>query len=356
MAVGVQADPLKDSVEWWSQQQETMPAAGISQGVRHRLRCIRRKACIRRISRSIACVSVPLSYVPNRPLIRGWDVPGPVGVVWLQRVPLRSTGPGQSQNDGFARCHILAEFLMDGSVEEAGPPSAGPDQEQFPQAVEVIDFADPAAFDRRANDSQSAADILRRSCGIHLSPGPRTLTARFEPVRRWLLGAHPYPGPGEPMGKLLIDPNCPRLKEAFKSAYHFKTLPGAQARYHDIPEKNWASHIMNALEYAIGRLDAGLDEPDAHEAPAPLGIPARGGRPAARVALLPPAVVTAVADAMLRITGRDRLTEPGVPDHERRARRRRRSRSNALARRLEPLPPPIFSVRVIPRDQNMLSA
>ena len=62
----------------------------------------------------------PLAYVPNRPLIRGWDVPGPVGVVWLQRVPFRPTGPGQGQNDGFARCHVLAEFLMDGSVEEAG--------------------------------------------------------------------------------------------------------------------------------------------------------------------------------------------------------------------------------------------
>ena len=78
------------------------------------------------------------------------------------------------------------------------------------------------------------------------------------------------------MGKLLIDPNCPRLKEAFKSAYHFKTLPGAQARYHDIPEKNWASHLMNALEYALGRLDAGLDEAEPRAAAA-AGVPARGG-------------------------------------------------------------------------------
>jgi hypothetical protein len=273
IAVGVQADPLKDSTEWWARQQETMPQQeflreyGIDFGV------YGGKPVYPEYQDRLHAAIAPLSYVPNRPLIRGWDVPGPVGVVWLQRVPLRSTGPGQSQNDGFARCHILAEFLMDGSVEEAGRQALALTREQFPHAVEVVDFADPAAFDRRANDSQSAADILRRSCGIHLSPGPRTLTARFEPVRRWLLGAHPYPAPGEPMGKLLIDPNCPRLKEAFKSAYHFKTLPGAQARYHDIPEKNWASHLMNALEYAIGRLDAGLDEPDAREAPPPLEFP-----------------------------------------------------------------------------------
>ena len=182
---------------------------------------------------------------------------------------LKPTGPGQGQNDGFARCHVLAEFLMDGSIEEAGRQALAMTKEQFPQALEVVDFADPAAFDRRANDQQSAADILRRTCGIHLSPGPRTLTARFEPVRRWLLGVHPYPGPGEPMGKILLDPNCTRLKEAFKSAYHFKVLPGAQARYHDIPDKNWASHIMNALEYALGRLDAGLDDAE-REPPPPL--------------------------------------------------------------------------------------
>ena len=217
--------------------------------------------------------SSPLAYVPNRPLIRGWDVPGPVGVVWLQRVPLRPTGPGQCQNDGFARCHVLAEFLMDGSVEEAGRQALALTKEQFPQAVEVVDFADPAAFDRRANDSQSAADILRRTCGIHLSPGPRTLTARFEPVRRWLLGAHPYPAPGEPMGKLLLDPNCTRLKEAFKSAYHFKALarrPGPIPR-HPGQELGEPPDECGGVRPRPHRCGAGRG--GCREAPAPLDFP-----------------------------------------------------------------------------------
>ena len=172
---------------------------------------------------------------------------------------------------------------MDGSVEEAGRQALALTKEQFPQAVEVVDFADPAAFDRRANDSQSAADILRRSCGIHLSAGAPDPDGAVRAGAALAAGAHPYPGPGEPMGKLLIDPNCPRLKEAFKSAYHFKTLPGAQARYHDIPEKNWASHIMNALEYAIGRLDAGLDEASDRDPLPPLEFPhAVGVCPASR--------------------------------------------------------------------------
>jgi hypothetical protein len=36
-------------------------------------------------------------------------------------------------------------------------------------------------------------------------------------------------------------------------------LPGAQARYHDLPDKNWASHLANALEYALSRLEGAGD-------------------------------------------------------------------------------------------------
>jgi hypothetical protein len=63
-------------------------------------------------------------------------------------------------------------------------------------------------------------------------------------------------------------------------------------------------------------------------------------------------MVTPVADALVRITGRERLGEPGVPDHERRARRRRRPVELA---RWTPTHQ-IISVQVIPMDQKMLSA
>ena len=60
-----------------------------------------------------------------------------------------------------------------------------------------------------------------------------------------------------------------------------------------------------------------------------------------------------VIDVLRQITGRQRLTEAREPDHERRA--RRRPKSKALARRLQPLPPPILNIRVIPVDQKMLT-
>lgn len=255
IAVGVQADPLKDSMAWWTAQKDTMPPYeflreyGLDFGV------YGGKPVFPEFQDRYHRASSALAYAPNRPILRGWDVPGPIGVAWVQRTPLRPLGPSASQYDGLSRIHVLAEFLMDGSVEEAGRQVQAMTREQFPGATEIIDVADPAAFDRRANDTQSCADILRRTCGIHLMPGPRTVTERLEPMRRALLGVMPNIPPSEMPGKILFDPACPRLMDAMRSAYHYKQLPGAQGRYHDLPEKNWASHLIDGLCYAIARLD-----------------------------------------------------------------------------------------------------
>jgi len=259
VAVGVQADPSKDSIAWWESQRETMPPYeflreyGLDFGV------YGGKPVFPEYQDRYHTATGPLTYAPNRPLLRGWDVPGPIGVVWIQRAPLKALGPSASQYDGLSRIHVLAEFLMDGSIEEAGRQAQSLTRELFPGATDVVDIADPAAFDRRANDAQSCADILRRLCGIHLVPGPRTITERHEPVRRALLGVMPNVPMHDPPGKLLVDPGCARIKEAFRSGYHYKQLPGAQGRYHDIAEKNWASHLMDALCYAVARLDEGAD-------------------------------------------------------------------------------------------------
>jgi hypothetical protein len=259
MAVGVQADPSKDSQAWWDAQRETMPPYeflreyGLDFGV------YGGKPVFPEYQDRYHAAPGPLSYAPNRPVLRGWDVPGPIGVVWLQRAPMKALGPSASQFDGLSRIHVLTEFLMDGSVEEAGRQVQALTRELFPGATDVVDVSDPAAFDRRANDAQSCADVLRRHCGIHLLPGPRTITERHEPLRRALLGVMPNVPPSDPPGKILFDPACPRIKEALRSGYHYKQLPGAQGRYHDIPEKNWASHLMDGLCYAIARLDEGAE-------------------------------------------------------------------------------------------------
>jgi hypothetical protein len=64
----------------------------------------------------------------------------------------------------------------------------------------------------------------------------------------------------------------------------------------------------------------------------------------------------ALGEAVGRITGRDRIArvDPDwIPDHERRARRRR---SRAVARRRTPEPSPILWIRVLPVEPKRLKA
>jgi hypothetical protein len=64
----------------------------------------------------------------------------------------------------------------------------------------------------------------------------------------------------------------------------------------------------------------------------------------------------ALGEAMGRITGRNRVPRAGpdwIPDHERRARRRR---SWAVARSRAPGPPPILWIRVRPVEPKRLKA
>jgi hypothetical protein len=268
-AVGVQADPLKDSLAWWERQQATMPTYeflreyGLDFGVWGG------KPVYPEFQDRLHAALVPLAYATNRPLVRGWDLPGPIGVVWLQVVPIKPRAV-TSQLDWPLRVHVLAEWLSEGSIEQAGRQVQAITGEQFPEARDVVDVADPAAFDRRANEHQSGADILRRTCGIHLRPGPRTITERLEGVRRWLLGVVPAASAGEPMGKLLVDPSCARIKEGFRSGYHYRQLPGAAGRFHDAPFKNAFSHVMDALAYAVGHLSGDAEERRATEPLEPL--------------------------------------------------------------------------------------
>jgi hypothetical protein len=256
LAVGLQADPSKGTVAYVEALRATLPPYEWAREYLLDFSTHGGKPVYPEYEDRRHAAMTSLAYVPNRPLIRGWDIPGPVGIVWLQRVPVTARGQ-TGLTDGPVRCHVLAELLLEGSVEEAGRQALALTREQFPAATDVVDFGDPAAFADRANDTQSCADILRRTCGIHLQPGPLTITDRLEPVRRWLLKSVPGIPLGEPTGALLVDPSCTRIKEGFKGGYCYRELTGSPGRYLDVPDKRAPhSHLMDALAYAVARLDA----------------------------------------------------------------------------------------------------
>lgn len=199
----------------------------------------------------------PLPFAPNRPIIRGWDIPGPLACVWMQLYPMAKQREGSVAAPRF-RLHVLAELYGDAGVAEFGRLVVAQQALIFEAAggakLQFIDWADPAAWSESSNDRQTAAQVLKRECGITLNPGPVDNLARQEPVRKWLTRSVPTERPNEPTGAMLIDPSCVLIRDGMKSGYHYKEIEKS-GRFKEVPEKNEYSHVMNALEYGVSRLE-----------------------------------------------------------------------------------------------------
>lgn len=234
------ADPLKDSEDFWEQAREGTPQNeflreyGVDFGV------FEGKPVYPEYQDRFHLWPAdrgPLRYVANRPIIRGWDIPGPLACAWVQVVPIPKPG-SKKTDDPAARIHVLAEMMADSSVSEFGNMVKSFSATQFPQATQYLDWCDPAAWAKQPNDKVSARDELRRKCDIHLNQGPVTLLDRLEPVRRWLTGLMAAAPLGDPPGKFILDWSCLRIRDAMKSGYHYGEIQKGSGRYRDVPEKN----------------------------------------------------------------------------------------------------------------------
>ena len=109
-------------------------------------------------------------------------------------------------------------------------------------------WCDPAAGARVATDERSWVEVVSAVTGIAFRPAPsNALSLRLEAVRQPM--ARLIDGrPG-----LLVSPTCKVLRRGFNSAYKFKRVfvGGSVVRYMDQPEKNEASHVQDALQYAM---------------------------------------------------------------------------------------------------------
>lgn len=199
----------------------------------------------------------PLPYVPNRPILRGWDVPGPIACAWGQLVPMPQ--PGRNRTDGAVyRFHGLAELYADIGVTAAGELVRQQSAMLFPDVRQFLDWADPQAFAKTGNDKRSAADELRK-LGILLNPSAITNTERQIAVRTWLTRSVPTATDHEPAGAFLLDPSCVITRDGFKSGYHYKEIEKS-GRFKEVPEKNEFSHLLNAWEYLMARLEVSAPE------------------------------------------------------------------------------------------------
>lgn len=102
-------------------------------------------------------------------------------------------------------------------------------------------YLDPACAQRSQNDKKSALDIFREH-GLPVQPASTNADlARREAVIYFLRKQNGF----------LLSPECTGLRKGFISDYHYpKVKNTALTKFKDEPEKNWASHVHDALQYA----------------------------------------------------------------------------------------------------------
>lgn len=107
---------------------------------------------------------------------------------------------------------------------------------------EWIDIGDPAGMQRAPTDEKTCFQVLA-SKGVFLEPGLQTLAIRLESVRKPLSTLK-----GGRVG-FVLNPRCKSLRKGFLGAYQFRRMNTVREKYTDKPEKNEASHVMDALQY-----------------------------------------------------------------------------------------------------------
>jgi hypothetical protein len=184
-----------------------------------------------------------LRPMPGRPLVIGADAGGtPAAGVW-QRMP-----------DGQWRC--LAEITTHAREHNSitGPNRFGEAlaqllAERF-RGFEAMGLADPSAAygADTANGEANWIEIVARVSGVPFRAAPTNdVTPRQEALRMPMTRMIDGRSPG-----LLIDPRCRMTIRALTRDYQWTVTAGRRG---DRPHKGWASHLVDAHQYAL--LDGG---------------------------------------------------------------------------------------------------
>ena len=192
------------------------------------------KAVFPEYSDTLHTSPVVLEPLPHAPVTIGLD-PGLAGsaAIFLQR---------DVRGRWLALHELVAENM---GLEQFGGLLLTEIAEAFPAVPSVQVWADPATEARSQLDARSAIKVLR-DLGLPVRAAPTNdILIRLEAVRRplsRLIDARPG---------LVVCPNCTKLRKALTS-YHYRRLQiSGGERYNDTPEKDAASHPVDALGYAL---------------------------------------------------------------------------------------------------------
>jgi hypothetical protein len=193
----------------------------------------------------------PLIPIPHTPILRGWDygLTPACAIAQLTRRPHLNIFPCvfTAQNESIGIKRFSEKVLQYCNM-------------TFP-GFTFIDYGDPAGGQRAQTDERTCFEIQRdfkddqgRSL-IQVEAGEVTWTGRHRAMEDVLRRIE---DDGLPF--LQVDPRERFLIDAFKGGYRKKQVANKEI-YLDEPEKNEYSHLMNALEYLVSRLQYGRPAP-----------------------------------------------------------------------------------------------
>lgn len=204
-------------------------------------------------SEAVHVAAKPLPVLSTAPLRIGVDAGGSPAAAVLQRAPdgqwrmLAELSTHDRERAGVVGPRRFGEALA-GLLAERAPGVA----------AEVV--ADPAAAfgaDREAGES-AWIEVVARAAGLPVTTArSQDPTLRMEALRRPLTRLLEAGKPG-----LVLDPSCRLMARALARDYRWQVTAGRRG---DRAVKNWASHLVEAAQYAL--LDAeGLAEASARPA------------------------------------------------------------------------------------------
>ena len=182
----------------------------------------------------------PVHLVPDRPVLRSWDsgVRHPA-CLWAQRT---------------VNGHLLIgheKLGVEVSLSEFSYAVQAWTSEWYGAERLVVDYGDPAMFNRSPQTGKSDAVVLAECHGIRLEGRQSTHQERKNLIDGLLSRVNP--DDGEPV--IQIDPSCQTLIDGLLGGYHYPKAPAADQPFshkHEVPFKDSLfEHLCNCFEYLI---------------------------------------------------------------------------------------------------------
>lgn len=232
------ADPRKRGEVWREAVKQSMPQRDFLMEYEKSWQTFEGQAVYGDWNRALHLAKAQIKPEPGLPLLLGWDFGLTPACILAQLVG--------------RRIRPLKEFIEPaGSISKLAPVVLAYLQTNYlpwlhanKSAMHIINYIDPAGFQKSQTDERTCADIMRTVGFNHIFPGPVVWESRRKAVEDYLTKTY-----GEGPGLEIWEEDCPVLCEGFGGGYRYpeKALEVEPSQVR--PIKNKYSHPHDAFQY-----------------------------------------------------------------------------------------------------------